>query len=128
MAWPEKRIAGTIDWIGKVNDKWTIIDWKTNEEIKMSAYQNAMMHSPFDDVPDCNFGHYTAQLNTYRVMLREVFNMDVGDNMRLVHLQPSGAFKIHKIPVIEGAVYAALDDFARIAELIAEKGAEHERN
>lgn len=45
-------------------NRYFIIDWKTNEEIKSKNYGKFML-SPFDKVPDHTLAHYSIQLKIY---------------------------------------------------------------
>lgn len=124
ICWPEARVAGTIDLLCKVKDKWTIIDWKTNEKLETTAYKGKTMKPPFDRLQDVNLGgHYAIQQGTYQVMLEEALGIAV-EHLRIVHLKPSGAFEAHELPDCRDAVYVALEDSERILALIAEKDAE----
>lgn len=72
------RIAGQIDCIVKNGNEITLIDWKTNREIKKkSGYDSknrttSKMKYPLNALDDCNFYHYTMQLSTYAWMLQKL--------------------------------------------------------
>jgi len=65
------HLAGQIDLLVKDGNDITLLDYKTNRELKMkSGYDSrtrkySMMRYPLNNVMDCNFMHYTLQLSTY---------------------------------------------------------------
>lgn len=81
-------IAGSIDCVLK-NSKTgelIIIDWKRSKEIKYNnIYQQG--YKPFENFPDCNFSHYSLQLNFYRHILETKYKEKVAI-MILVILHP----------------------------------------
>lgn len=81
-------IAGSIDCIleNSTNGDLIIIDWKRSKEIKYdNKYQKGK--APFDNFPDCNFSHYSLQLNFYRHILENKYNKKIV-MMLLVILHP----------------------------------------
>lgn len=65
------RIAGQSDKVIKRGVKVVVRDYKTNEELKKTAFNNATMKYPFDSLPDSNFYHYCVQLSTYAWLLEQ---------------------------------------------------------
>lgn len=65
------RIAGQADLIIVNGKEVTIIDYKTNKEIKTKSFydrrkrKSEKMKFPLNDLDDVNFWHYTMQLSTY---------------------------------------------------------------
>lgn len=84
----DQRISGSIDCVMKDgNGKLHIIDWKRSKEIKMSnRYAKGL--APFEDYDDCNYSHYSLQLNFYRHILETKYSMEVA-SMMLVILHPN---------------------------------------
>jgi len=85
----EIGMAGTIDLLvhNTDNDKYTIIDWKTNKKIHKRAYKGKTgTKSATMDMEDCNFNHYTLQLSLYGYILETYYNLDI-KNLYLVHLK-----------------------------------------
>lgn len=68
----ERNIAGTIDLL-LINLKGEIIllDWKRSKEINYTC-ANRRVYKKFADVDDCNYEHYTMQLNAYRKIIESV--------------------------------------------------------
>ena len=73
----DKCIAGRIDFILKNDkDQYVILDWKRSKEIK----KNNIWQKGFDifnHLDDCNYNHYTLQLNIYRHILETKYNKQV---------------------------------------------------
>ena len=71
------RIAGTIDYcmingVGEI----IILDWKRSKEIKKeNKYQRGK--GPFSKFEDCNYNHYTCQLNGYAYIIETCYQMKV---------------------------------------------------
>ena len=83
-------ICGQSDLVEIVNGKVTIIDYKTNKEIKMQSYvdwegMSQKMQYPVSHLDDCNFSHYALQLSIYMYIILK-------HNPKL---RPSGMFIHH---------------------------------
>jgi ATP-dependent exoDNAse (exonuclease V) beta subunit len=81
-------IAGSIDCVLSDNqDNLVIIDWKRSKEIKMTnRYEKGIY--PFNNYDNCNYSHYSLQLNFYRHMLETKYGKNV-IFMMLVILHPN---------------------------------------
>ena len=67
-------ICGQSDLVEVVNGKVSIIDYKTNKEIKMQSYKDwegisQKMKFPLSHLDDCNFNHYALQLSIYMYII-----------------------------------------------------------
>lgn len=83
---PWESIKGIIDaiFINPKTGKYVVVDWKRCEKIEMAnPYQNAL--EPISRLTDCNFNHYSLQLNLYAFMLKHTLNMEI-ERMILVNL------------------------------------------
>jgi len=84
----DKNLAGSIDCILE-NDKGdlVILDWKRSKEIK---YDNRFEtgYTPFNKLDNCNYNHYTLQLNIYRHLLQTKYRKKIL-YMMLVILHPN---------------------------------------
>ncbi len=81
------NVSGSIDFTLDVGDGRVILmDWKRSKEIK---FQNRFEkgYPPFEKLDNCNYNHYTLQLNIYRHFLETKYNLDV-IFMMLVILHP----------------------------------------
>lgn len=85
----EHKLAGSIDMIfyRKSDDSYVIYDWKRSKEIKTEAFGNQTGFGPAGHLPDCNYWHYTLQLNVYRWFLETFYGLRVSD-MYLIILHP----------------------------------------
>lgn len=67
---PKHKISGTIDLLlkNKQTGEYLLADWKSNDQIKISNYfqkgKGGLGH-----LDDCNFNHYSLQLNIYSYLL-----------------------------------------------------------
>lgn len=85
----EHKLAGSIDMIfyRKSDDSYVIYDWKRSKEIKKQAFGGATGLGPVSHLPDCNYWHYTLQLNVYRWFLESFYGLRISD-MYLVIFYP----------------------------------------
>ena len=91
----KNSVAGTIDLLMRDQNTLYLYDWKTNEKIeKTNSFKNCL--GKLWAYPDCNFMHYTAQLNLYReILIAENYFPDVYDiKMALFHITPIGVVEI----------------------------------
>jgi ATP-dependent exoDNAse (exonuclease V) beta subunit len=85
-------ICGQSDLVEVVNGKVTIIDYKTNKEIKMQSWKDwegisQKMKFPLSHLDDCNFNHYALQLSIYMyIILKHNSKLRPG-NMFIHHVQ-----------------------------------------
>lgn len=67
-------ICGQSDRVEVIKDRVDIIDYKTNEEIKLQGFVNwegisKKMLEPLTHLDDCNFNHYALQLSVYMYII-----------------------------------------------------------
>lgn len=85
----ELKIAGTIDMLFAVDvadrRKVAIFDWKCSKEIKFTnPYGNA--RAPLEYLKDCNYNHYSLQLNLYKYLLEKNYDLQVVEmNLVVIH-------------------------------------------
>ena len=80
----EKRLSGSID-LSLINNEGKIIicDWKRSKEIKMKGFKNTRTGETkrgfgiFSHLDDCNYQHYSLQLNIYRHILETHYGKEV---------------------------------------------------
>lgn len=85
----EARLAGSIDCVmrRKSDGKFVIYDWKRAKEIKMTnTFENGF--EPLDHLPNCNYWHYTIQLNIYKWILERYYDIQI-EEMNLLILHPN---------------------------------------
>lgn len=99
----EHRLSGSIDIVFQNLDDGTysIYDWKRSKEIKKTAFGGAFAKTQgIEHLPDSNFWHYSLQLNTYKTILEQKYDMVIRD-MFLVCLHPDNPNKSYiklKVP------------------------------
>lgn len=105
--WTSKdiKLCGSIDMVfrRKSTGKFVIYDWKRSKEIKCeNRYQNGL--APLDHLPDCNYWHYTLQLNVYKWILEKYYNLDVED-LYLIILHPDNlSYRRMRLNILEDEV------------------------
>jgi ATP-dependent exoDNAse (exonuclease V) beta subunit len=84
----EQEIAGSIDCVLSDNEgRIMILDWKRSKKIdKTNNFEKGF--APFQDMDNCNYCHYSLQLNFYRHVLETKYNKNV-IFMMLVILHPN---------------------------------------
>jgi len=100
------KVAGSIDMLYMKKDgTYAIYDWKRSKEIKMeNKYQSGL--GPVMHLPDTNYWHYSLQLNVYRMILKEKYDMDVNE-LALVILHPNNpTFQVIKVNIMEEEINA----------------------
>ena len=76
----EHMLCGQIDMLfrRKSDGKYLIYDWKRSREIKTSN-DFTKGFAPLDHLDDCNYWHYSLQLNLYRWFLEHLYGLEVVD-------------------------------------------------
>ncbi len=100
------KLAGSIDMVYRKPDgKFAIYDWKRAKEMKTeNGWQSGK--PPLEHLPDCNYWHYSIQLNIYRTILEELYGAEV-DELALVVLHPNNrSFQVRKVQRMETEVEA----------------------
>jgi len=84
------QLAGTIDLMiyNKPKNKISLVDWKTNLEIKKKGYKNGIS-PPTEHIEDCSFNKYELQLSMYRYILEKFYNVEI-DGLYILHLKNQG--------------------------------------
>jgi ATP-dependent exoDNAse (exonuclease V) beta subunit len=102
---PKYKVAGTIDLLlkNKKTGKLVVADWKTNKEIKHTAFQNQTGHGPCGSLPDCNFIQYSLQLALYReLLIQENYYPNTEVGCVLIHLcQFDGKVTVRQIDPVD---------------------------
>lgn len=83
-------LAGSIDMVffDTVDQKYVIYDWKRSKEIKFKSFGNEKGHFPIHFLDNCNYVHYSLQLNTYRYILMKNYGLEI-KSMHLLILHPN---------------------------------------
>lgn len=93
IIWHEDwRLAGSVDMVFRNRETgglW-IYDWKRCKEIKKTNPWQSATNPIIEHLPDTNFWHYALQLNTYRAILEDKYDVQI-EGMCLVCLHPEHA-------------------------------------
>lgn len=94
-------IAGSIDCV-LVNDKgeFVLLDWKRSKEIKMRNYYEKG-YSPFEKWDNCNYNHYTLQLNIYRHILEREYGAKVIGMYNIILYPENSSYQKYEIKRID---------------------------
>ena len=113
------RIAGQADLVVKNGNDISILDWKTNKEIKRRSYynkskkKNVMMKYPLNNIEDCNYWHYVLQLSLYGYILQKRnpnFNIK---ELKLVHIARDGKQTVYDLEYRKDDVERMLKHYAK---------------
>ena len=97
------RLAGQIDLIVKSGNEIYLVDHKTNKKIEQKSGYNSSTRSsvkmkyPLNNLPDCNFYHYTMQLSTYAWMLQKINPNFIIKDLILNHYDHNGKNTLYNI-------------------------------
>ena len=94
----ESRLAGTTDMVfQKPDGSFAIYDWKRAKEIKKdNRYSRGL--GPCSYLPDCNYIHYSLQINTYKHILQAQYGISISE-MNITQLHPNQSeFKLYHVP------------------------------
>lgn len=84
----EVNLAGSIDMVFENSDgTFSIYDWKRTKEIKLKNDYHSHGLSIMGKYDDCNYIHYSLQLNIYKYILEKKYAMTIRD-MYLVCMHP----------------------------------------
>ena len=114
--WVEEiKLAGSIDGIfrRRSDGRFLIYDWKRSKKITTdNKFQSGL--GPMSHLPDCNYWHYSLQLNVYRWILETYYGLDVAD-MYLVIMHPDAkGYKRMRLNRMDAEV-AAMVECRRLA-------------
>jgi len=87
----EYKLCGSIDMIyeNTLTGGYEIYDWKRSKEIEYdSNFGKTAKTKCISHFPDCNYWHYSIQLNTYKKILEEKYDLRITD-MYLLCLHPN---------------------------------------
>lgn len=119
------KIAGQIDLIIKMGNEIILVDHKTNEKIDQKSgfdtktKQPATMLYPLNNLPDCNFYHYSLQLSTYAWMLQKLNPNFIIKDLILNHYDHNGNNVIYHCDYLKDDVERMLLFYKK--ELIKDK-------
>ncbi len=91
----ELKLAGQSDLLEVLEDgSINLYDWKSNKSIELETKYNTKMLGALSHLDDCNYIHYTLQLNSYRMMLeKKGYKVN---KLTLIHI--NNGFTLYEIP------------------------------
>jgi len=109
-------IAGTIDLLcrdPRGDGSVVILDWKTNKQIRMIDQFGKKGFGPVAHVEDCEFGHYSLQLNLYEFILKHAGYILRNTNVvkYLVHLHPDLGVNTIRVPDMQQEIINIVNDY-----------------
>jgi len=113
----DHRLCGQIDMLfrRKSDGQFLIYDWKRSREIKTSnKFQKGL--APLDHLDDCNYWHYTLQLNLYRWILEYLYDMKIADMYLIICHPENGNYKRMRLNRLDDEIEAMLDCRKRALE------------
>lgn len=119
------RIAGQIDLLVKQGNEITIMDWKTNKEIKQKSFfdskskKTVRMKYPLNNLDDANYWHYTLQLSTYAWMLQKLNSNFIIKDLIMVHFDHNDNQTVYHLDYLKEDVERMLKFYKR--ELLHKK-------
>ena len=85
----ESKICGSVDMIFMNKDgTLTIYDWKRSKEIKRNNRFQKGLNKIVSHLDDCNYEHYSLQLNIYRYLVEKSYGFKVSE-LAIVVFHPS---------------------------------------
>lgn len=112
------NIAGTIDLISlEGKSKIDLFDFKTNKELRKKDKYGKYMKYPLYHLSDCNFNHYSIQLNLYAWMLE-----DLGyyvNSMYIFYINPrTNVVEKHKIKFMIKEINNILENYNKEIDIL----------
>lgn len=93
----DKKLAGSVDFtIVNQNGDLVIMDWKRSKKIRKTGF-NKWGKAPFTDLPDCNYSHYTLQLNIYRHVLETRYGKRVLAMYLAIFYPGNKCYEVHMV-------------------------------
>jgi len=116
IAAPDLSLAGSVDFVGKLESGYVICDWKRSK--KLSEERNApsrwskQAKPPLQEIEDSDTSKYYLQLNVYRYILQKYYGLPIS-KMILASFHPAiEGYLTTEVPIWQNHVEAILNDDA----------------
>lgn len=101
-------VAGTADMIFRKSDgTYAIYDWKRSKKIEQVSPENRFAKFGFgscSSFTDCNYNHYSLQLNIYKKILEDYYSKTVSE-MYFVQLHPNfDSYNLYEVQNMQDTV------------------------
>jgi ATP-dependent exoDNAse (exonuclease V) beta subunit len=96
-------LAGTLDSLFAFNDKYIILDYKSNGEFRDDNHPKGRYNKllpPFDDLWQNHFNEYSIQVSLYSLILKEIADIDI-EKCFLLHLGEEGPTRYQSLDLRE---------------------------
>jgi ATP-dependent exoDNAse (exonuclease V) beta subunit len=106
------KVAGSIDIIfeGSENGKIKVYDWKNSKEIKTdNRYEKGK--EPLQHLPNCNFYHYSLQLNLYKWILEHHYDLKVEEMGLIIVHENNPTYLKYDVKDMQKEVQMMLDHY-----------------
>ena len=113
------KVSGQIDCLIKNGNEVTLLDWKTNAEIKKESYynrstkQHQMMKFPLNNIQDSNYWHYALQLSLYAYLLQTLHPEFTIKGLKLIHIDREQKETEYEVPYLKDDVERMLKHYKR---------------
>jgi hypothetical protein len=107
------KIAGSIDCVLKTGlGEFIILDWKRSKQLEFTNGFGRIGSGPLSCFQDCNYAHYSIQLNCYKYILETCYGPGVHvRGMYLVVLHPNNQnYILQMIPDLQPIVSKLIND------------------
>lgn len=123
------HIAGQIDLLVKQENQFSIIDWKTNKQIKTKSYfdkktkTSEKLKYPLSNLDNCNYSVYNMQLSTYAWMIEQNHPELKCKELVLVHFDHNNNMTTYNMPYLKNEVEKMISFWKKEAVLEAHRAA-----
>lgn len=117
------RIAGQIDLLVKEGNQFSIVDWKTNKQIKTKSYfdkktkTSEKLKYPLGNLDNCNYNVYNMQLSTYAWMIEQLHPELKCKELVLVHFDHQNNMTTYQMKYLKSEVEKMLEFWKKEAVL-----------
>lgn len=122
------KITGSIDAVFINNDdsSLSLYDWKRTKEIKFIGFNNETAPEPLNHLQECNYSHYSLQLNLYRTIIERFYGFKVKEMFLVVFHPDNKNYKKIEIPRMEKEMNIILDirlkEICKLEDDLSNKG------
>eukprot|EP01041_Mallomonas_annulata_P002138 gene2138-4169_t len=116
IAAPDKSLAGSVDFVGKLEDgTYCIIDWKTSKNLSVDKLNNNKFQKyakpPLDNLDDTDFVKYYLQLNIYRYILQKYYDLTISKMILTSFHKTFDNYFMIEVPVMEREVELMIEAY-----------------
>lgn len=106
------RVAGSIDIVfeGSGPGKVMVYDWKNSKEIKTeNKYEKGLY--PLHHLPNCNFYHYSLQLNLYKWILETHYQVQVEEMGLIIVHESNPTYLKYEVKDMKMDIHSMLEHY-----------------